>query len=316
MLRRSPAFSVFVRHTLTLRSFAFVLCLFLLLQPPAPGASKASHLQKQNTQSADHPTSQDQQGTQDSRVFVKVIPAPKTQTETDQYREERDKQSSHERWAIVISAILVVIALGQLVVYWYQAIQLRRTVESAGEQSKAMERHIGEAARSATAMENIANVIQGGNAAIIRAYLSVVINDAIYQERAEGLKFEAKPNLVNTGGTPARNVRIRIDAAIVPFAKAETFTYPLPQEVANASAVAAPHQTYNLSAVVKEFVPDADVPDIKQARSEKGALTVWGTVTYDDVFGQSHTTRFAQWLFWYPNKTVYGYYIPGQNDMD
>ena len=35
-----------------------------------------------------------------------------------------------------------------------------------------------------------------------------------------------------------------------------------------------------------------------------------------DIFGQNHTTKFAQWLFWYPNNTVYGLYIPGQNDMD
>jgi hypothetical protein len=179
-----------------------------------------------------------------------------------------------------------------------------------------MERHIGEAARSATAMETIATAIQSGNAAVMRAYLSVIIGSAVYQERKDDIRFEGKPNLVNTGSTPARNVKIRIAAEIVPFAQADTFVYPLPQEVAKAPAVAAPHQNYLLSAIVKDFLPDADVPDIKHGRGDKGALTVWGTVTYDDIFGQSHTTKFAQWLFWYPNQTVYGYYIPGQNDMD
>jgi hypothetical protein len=179
-----------------------------------------------------------------------------------------------------------------------------------------MERHIGEAARSARAMEKIAEVIQGGNVAIIRAYLSVIIGIAIFQEQQDGIKFEAKPSLVNTGSTPARNVKIRIAAEIVPYAQAETFPYPLPQEIAKAPAVASPHQTYILSAIVKDFVPDADVSDIKHGRDGKGALTVWGIVTYDDIFGQSHTTKFGQWLFWYPNQTPYGYYIPGQNDMD
>jgi hypothetical protein len=109
-------------------------------------------------------------------------------------------------------------------------------------------------------------------------------------------------------------VRVRITAQIVPTAKAETFTYTLPEEIAKAPAVAAPHQTYILSAMVKDFVSDADIPIIKQGGGK--ALTVWGVVTYDDIFGQSHTTKFAQWLFWYPNQVVYGLYIPGQNDMD
>ena len=150
----------------------------------------------------------------------------------------------------------------------------------------------------------------------MRAYLSVIIGTAIYQDRPEGTKFEGKPSLVNTGSTPARNVKIRIAAEIVPFAQAETFAYHPPPEVAKNTAAAAPHQTYILSAMVKDFIPDADVADVKHGRGGKGALTVWGTVTYDDIFGQNHTTKFGQWLFWYPNQAVYGFYIPGQNDMD
>ena len=163
-------------------------------------------------------------------------------------------------------------------------------------------------------MEAIATVIQSGNAVVLRAYVSVVIGTAVYQDRQDGLRFEGKPNLVNTGSTPARNVRVRIGAEIIPYSEAETFDYALPKEIAKASTVAAPHQTYNLSAMIANFVPDAEVAAIKQGQSK--ALTVWGVVTYDDIFGESHTTRFAQWLFWNPNNTVYGIYIPGQNEMD
>src|SRR5262249_20928665 len=46
----------------------------------------------------------------------------------------------------------------------------------------------------------------------LRAYLSVVIGTAVYQERDKNLRFEAKPTIVNTGQTPAYNVRYRIKA--------------------------------------------------------------------------------------------------------
>jgi hypothetical protein len=203
--------------------------------------------------------------------------------------------------------------IGVSLLFWQTSL-LRLTVEDSSEQSKAMQLHIGEATRSADAMEDISEVIQKGNAAIIRAYLSVVIGTAAPQNRKDNVKFEAKPLLVNSGNTPARNVKIRISAEIIPNGKTESFTYAVPNELAKAAAVAAPHQNYTLSAIVKDFVPDADVPDIKDGG--KGVLAVWGLVTYDDIFGDSHTTKFGQFLFWYPNQTVFGFYIGGQNDMD
>lgn len=220
------------------------------------------------------------------------------------------------RWYLGATVVGVAGGLMGVGILIYQAIKLKQTVESATEQSKAMERHIGEASRSANAMEQVVATIREGNEAIIRAYISVVIGFAVFQDRNDSKKFEGKPVLVNTGNTAARNLRIRIAAAIVPAAQVQTFTYPLPEETHQAPAVAAPRQNYALSAIVEDFVPDADVPDIKQGTGDKGLLTVWGTVTYDDIFGKHHTTRFAQWLLWSPNAAVYGYYIPGQNDID
>jgi hypothetical protein len=56
-------------------------------------------------------------------------------------------------------AVIALIGLLQLGVFGYQAYKLKQTVESSGEEAKAMERHIGEASRSATAMETIAKTI-------------------------------------------------------------------------------------------------------------------------------------------------------------
>ena len=296
-----------------MRFFVLTMLLIYLLQPIS-SAGAVGKPKQQQTATTQQTSSPDQRGTDQTPLVVKTIPSSKTQEESVQDAKDRKDKSANDRHTVFLTGLLVVIGFFQFLVYAYQAKKLRETVKSAGEQSTAMDRHIDEAARSATAMENVATIIQSGNAAIMRAYISVVIGGAIYQDRQDDLKFEGKPNLVNTGSTPARNVRVRIAAAIVPIADAETFSYQLTEQIAKAPAVAAPHQTYILSAIVKDFVPDAEIAAIKQGGSK--ALTVWGDVTYEDIFGDNHITKFAQWLFWNPNHTVYGYYIPGQNDMD
>lgn len=298
-------------------SASMLICAcFLWLQNPTPSPRKVGQPKQQQSAASQQTAGTDNRGTEQSPLVVDIRPSVKTPEESAEDSKEREDKAANDRHIVELTAAIATVAFLQLLVYIYQSIKLRETVKGSTEQSKAMERHIGEAARSADAMEDISQVIQSGNRAIIRAYVSVVLGTAVFQERTDAVKFEGKPTLVNTGSTPARNVKIKIAAEIVPHNQAETFTYTLPQEVAKASAVAAPHQNYILSAIVKDFVPDADVSDIKHGRGGKGALTVWGIVTYDDIFGASHSTKFAQWLFWLPNNTVYGYYIPGQNDMD
>jgi hypothetical protein len=285
-----------------------VLALFFNSQQP-----------KNTSQQPQQSAATDKRGTQEVPVFVKVLPTQKTQEETEQETQDRDKKTSNDRNLVYLTGILAGVGFLQLLVFAYQAHKLRQTVRSAGEQSDAMERHIGEAARSATAMEGIATAIQTGNREVMRAYLTVVIGSAIYQERREGqsdLKFEARPHLVNTGNTPARKVHFRIQADILPVPIPDDFGFPLPEEPmksAGGGTVGA-HHTNIMGGTVKDFVPDAEVAAIKEGTQR--ALCVWGLVSYEDIFGDAHTTKFGQLLTWLPNNTLFGYYLLGQNDGD
>jgi hypothetical protein len=264
-------------------------------------------------------TTTDQRGTQGSPIVVKVLPTQKTPEEAAQDVDDQEKKTASDGNLVKLTGALALVAFLQLLVYGYQAKKLRETVESAGEQAEAMERHIGEAARSADAMERIAATIQTGNQAIIRAYLTVTVGDIhLFQERKgpgqDDLKFEARPNLTNTGNTPARNVGIRIAADILPIPIPDDFQFPLPgNEIKNAGIVGA-HQTTILAGTVENFVPDAEIGTIKEGRTK--ALCVWGLIIYDDIFGESHQTKFGQWITWNPNGRVVGYYIAGQNDSE
>ncbi len=85
-------------------------------------------------------------------------------------------------------------------------------------------------------------------------------------------------------------------------------------EDAAGDATVGAHLSYTMDTWVDDFVPDEEVQAIKEGAPR--GLCVWGVVTYEDIFGDRHTTKFAQSLSWLPNGTVQGFYIPGQNDAD
>jgi hypothetical protein len=293
-----------------------LLLIITALQGPAPTPSKVGKPEQQQASPCQQASCTDLRGTAQSPLIVKGLPAEKTKQETADAAADRDNKAANDRHVIYMTGALTLISFLQLLVYGYQAKKLRETVESAKEQSKAMERHIGEASRSAKAMEDVVSVINFGNQAALRAYLTVIIGSAVHQEkRGEGLddlRFEAKPIVVNTGNTPARNVSLRKSAAILPIPILEDFKFPLPEEETPDVGWVGAHQSSGMDEIVQDFVPWENVADVKKGTSE--ALCVWGIITYEDIFGGKHYTKFGQILTWRLDGNVYGHYIAGQND--
>ena len=226
------------------------------------------------------------------------------------------------------TGVLAFIAFLQLVVYTYQAKKLRETVKSAGEQSEAMERHIGEAARSANAMEEVARQIQiSAKAATdsvvalrertaqqMRAYLTVIVGGVpLFQQRLENIQFEGKALLVNGGHTPARQVKYKAKAAILPIPLPDDFEFLLPDKEIGGAMLGA-GQNATISSMLGEYVPDADVEGIKYGIHR--SLYLYGIVSYEDIFGDKHITKFCQSITWLPNGAPFGVYVPGHNDAD
>jgi hypothetical protein len=192
-----------------------------------------------------------------------------------------------------------------------------------------MERSITEAGRAAAAMEGIAtsiavNVVTTTGIATsqrefwrrqMRAYVSVVVGGATYQDRNKKLKFAGRPRVINDGMTPAHNVKTAIKAAIVKVPIDPNFDFTLPDIKEQFGPAIGPRQFREYSGIVESYVPDQDVDNIKDL-SSKTALFVWGKVTYKDAFGEPHFANFAQILYWLADNTVWGVYDPGHNDSD
>lgn len=149
----------------------------------------------------------------------------------------------------------------------------------------------------------------------LRAYLSVGVGGAVYQERDKGTPFGALPILMNSGQTPAYRVHWAVKAAIFPK---ELPAGQVLSEIGENSGqtIVGIHQTFNLHANVIGFVQDDEVEDIKSNNRDK-ALYTWGIVHYEDAFGNKRFTRFCHRLMWLPEGgNVYGYYVPNRNEAD
>jgi hypothetical protein len=154
----------------------------------------------------------------------------------------------------------------------------------------------------------------------LRAYLTVAIGQGIFQQRRskeEGgdLRFGSDPILVNTGETPAKKIRFKARAAILPWPLPKETHLPEGHDDGIGDSIVGGKQNVNMFAVVDGFCPDDEVQSIKDGVGPKG-LFVWGRITYEDVFGDTHYTQFCQHIYWLMNGAVMGHYVPGRNDAD
>jgi hypothetical protein len=270
-----------------------LLLVFVLAtsQGPTPRPSKSGNPPQKQPAPTNQTADSQKAGTEQSPLVVKILPSPKTKEEANQEAQDRQTKSSSDWWAIRFTGFLALVAFLQLLIYWYQAKKLRETVESAKGQSAAMERHISEAARSAKAMEDVVSTIKSGNQAALRAYLTVLIGSAIYQEKIEGMEdriFEAKPMLLNTGNTPARNLCMKKAAGILPIPISEDFKFPLPDEwITDVGAVGA-HQNYTMSEMLNYKVPWEEVGAIKRGPVK---LSASGVSLLMKMFSEPSTIR-------------------------
>jgi hypothetical protein len=299
------------------------------LQSPTPSPGQASKDQINEAKSGTNEGRRDD-GTEHSPLVVKVLAAPKTAEETQAEAAERKERISNDRDTRLTNSRLLIatwafagIAFLQLCVYIYQSRKLKLSVDSMTEQSKAMERHINEAARQAEAMEDVARnieistgvatesirILRDRTAQQMRAYVSVVIGSAVFQDANN--KFEAKPLLVNNGHTPAHKLTYHARAEIRDLPLPSDFNFPLPDTPKKGSVV-GPHQSATMNAIVDNRVDEALVEQIKSGI--KLGLVVWGIVNYEDAFGESHYTKFCQNIIWRRDGSIMGYYLPGHDD--
>jgi len=167
---------------------------------------------------------------------------------------------------------------------------------SAEQQTQPKERSITEAARSATAIENVARATTENTTLMptllrkqMRAYLSVEVGSATYQDT--NLRFGAAPIITNNGLTPARNVRFLAFADVIDGRNFATTEFPPIGDLPESDMGIAPRQAFTANAIMRDRVPDEEVAGIMDGGTRR--LFCWGKIKYDDVYGGSWETNFC-----------------------
>jgi len=294
-------------------------------QPPSP--SSRIRLENPNPKS-DKPaqsTSPESRGTESAPIFVKSIPAPENEAETRHKEYERNEKPSLDRgltygtYALSAFTFLLFCFTAAL---WWVTYRLSKEAKTTGEAHGAkMAESISEAARAAAAQEGIANatrenagLMQGVMQKQMRAYLVVEVGGGLYQDATK--RFEVRPNLVNSGFTPALNMTYWALASILPFPLPKDHVLPVNHENIPNSMDMGPRQSLVLNAAVDTRVPDAEVDDIKHGITRR--VYIWGSIRYSDIFGGVHTTDFCQSIHWIGpegSEQIYGNYQYNKNKI-
>lgn len=216
--------------------------------------------------------------------------------------------------------LFTLVLAGSTIFLWLETRRLARGAEGQAEDMKAS---IAEAARSATAMEAVAVQMAASAATAVetvkalksqmRAYVTVDVGGATYQDRPNALRFAGSPQIKNTGITPAKNLHHWIKAEII-RAEADDFHFSPGAFREDAPFTLEMHQHQIITAPVSSYIPDQDVENTKLGVGHR--LIVWGMIAYEDIFGQSHYRRFGLCYTWLGDGSVLGAWTRKHNDSD
>jgi hypothetical protein len=147
----------------------------------------------------------------------------------------------------------------------------------------------------------------------LRAYVSVEAGAMFRQSKRKRLRFEFRPNIVNNGTTPAKDVRVVSFIRNVPTAIPDNFDYRLSHTIGSVSTI-GPRQSRFHSIVANRNLTIAELREIQNGTN---VFHAYGTVIYTDIFGIGRTTNFSFIIF--PGKSsqfAVWHYTAQNNDAD
>src|SRR5712691_2328129 len=120
---------------------AFLLLMFgevwAQSQQPPPSGSPTNGPPQTQPQTNQQPTATDQSGAEQSPIFVKVIPTPKTDAEATQDAKDREEKSAADWWIVRWTGAVAIFTFVLACVGMWQGIQLKRSVDILSQAERA-----------------------------------------------------------------------------------------------------------------------------------------------------------------------------------
>jgi hypothetical protein len=195
-----------------------------------------------------------------------------------------------------------------------QAVQLKAAVATM---QSASERQAGEVRESLRIGQETVGTMQRNAERQLRAYITIKKCRVLCEQRPAGLWLEWHPEIINTGQTPAYDLRCAAKAGIKPS------TLPpgtdLMQEIERTGEgsqyVLGPGQMIWNAPHLNRHMSAGDLKNLKSPWPTS-AFYVWGIVTYKDIFGKEHWTTFCSVADWDPSGNPLSRCAPQHNEAD
>jgi hypothetical protein len=253
----------------------FSITLSLLIFIATSINAELSSQPKKESAKSQHMPKNEQRGSDQFPIVVKVIPPTINAEEASIEKQERKEKQESDWWLIKITAVLALIGALQLVVFGLQARRLRQTVEATKKAAKAAE----DAAESLPCIE--------------RAYVFVEVEA---EERRFAVMSRNDKQMVitvrfsNYGRTPAIVNKISMYAPCV---------ITDPDEPDDTPTRVAPETVIIVSG--EPFIDDLTItiPEDEWQKVERAKMRLLclGRIKYEDVLGRGHETGFCwQWV--------------------
>lgn len=139
------------------------------------------------------------------------------------------------------------------------------------------------------------------NEARLRAYVVAMVGSQYRQGQSRGLRFEFRPVMLNTGQTPAYEVRTVARLAFLTLAEATAFDFTVadPTGAAGSAVTLGPRQDRFVQAVFDRRLSKTELREFQRFQK---SFYVYGTTWYRDAFRRPRHTNFCFSVGWWNKK--------------
>lgn len=248
-----------------------------------------------------------------------MVPAQRDQDELAREAHEREEKAASDGklvlWTAVVGVATIFLAGFTCVNLWL----LRGQGDDLREQRTVMQQQAGHLEEQATQLKASVAQMKDTTQQQLRAYLIARPGNLIVDEKRRPGEYwlEWHPEIVNTGQTPAYDVRVASRAQIrdEPLPPGTNLTKELDPKGTGSQGVLGREQMIWQSCNIGRGISESELKDLRSKRSGK-AWYVWGVVTYRDIFGNSHSTKFCNLTDWDSQGKPMSRSAPEHNEAD
>jgi hypothetical protein len=206
--------------------WAFIALPILYYPPPHSAEISRQELSRQPQRA----TEGEPKGTEQSPLFIKLLPGPKTAEEVAQEAEDRNEKASADRWVIIFNGLIALFTaalVGANIALWRAGEhQIRLIGDNAAQQSKDMQASVAAAERAASgamigarAAQKSAETAEKAFSNLERPYVFAfgVRRLEADTERVGGFEPFVTYSVANYGKTPAIIENVRVGFSIGEF---------------------------------------------------------------------------------------------------